>query len=58
MRHVSTLTMFGLPMFVLYAQILSLLHDKYTRLVNPSTYESLSKYDMVGAGVMLSPNQV
>eukprot|EP00953_Heterococcus_sp_UTEX-ZZ885_P027926 14930-Heterococcus_DN1.PRE.1 len=38
-------------------KILSLLHDKYTRLVNPSTYESLSKYDMVGAGVMLSPNQ-
>lgn len=39
-------------------QMLKLLGDKYTRVISPQLYESLSKYDMVGAGVMLSPNQV
>jgi hypothetical protein len=38
--------------------MLKLLNDKYTRVVSPQLYEGLSRFDMVGAGVMLSPNQV
>lgn len=37
-------------------EMLKLLGDKYTRLVDPETYEMLSKYDLIGVGVMLSPN--
>ncbi|KAG5176587.1 ClpP/crotonase-like domain-containing protein [Tribonema minus] len=37
-------------------EMLNLLGDKYTRLISAQVYESLSKYDMLGAGVMLSPN--
>ncbi|CAM9862738.1 unnamed protein product, partial [Choristocarpus tenellus] len=37
-------------------EMLALLKDKYSRLITPEVYDSLSKYDLVGVGVMLSPN--
>jgi C-terminal processing protease CtpA/Prc len=36
---------------------LKLLGDKYTRYIDADAYQALSKFDMVGAGVLLSPNQ-
>ncbi|CAM9993561.1 unnamed protein product [Ascophyllum nodosum] len=38
-------------------EMLALLEDKYTRLIDPELYDMLSKYDLIGVGVMLSPNQ-
>eukprot|EP00904_Undaria_pinnatifida_P001332 jgi/Undpi1/1119/HiC_scaffold_10.g04581.m1 len=37
-------------------EMLKLLKDKYTRLIGPEVYDMLSKYDLIGVGVMLSPN--
>ncbi|CAM9535163.1 unnamed protein product [Chrysoparadoxa australica] len=38
------------------AEMVSLLGDKYSRVVPPIIYSALSKYDLVGVGLMLSPN--
>ncbi|GMH90145.1 hypothetical protein TL16_g11677 [Triparma laevis f. inornata] len=35
--------------------ILSTLNDKYTRLLPPSQYTAIQKYDLVGIGCLLSP---
>eukprot|EP00752_Nemacystus_decipiens_P007225 g6466.t1 len=37
-------------------EMLALLKDKYSRLIGPEVYDMLSKYDLIGVGVMLSPN--
>lgn len=43
--------------FRLVSDMVNSLGDKYTRMLDPTAYEAIQKYDLIGVGVTLMPNE-
>lgn len=42
--------------FRLVSEMINSLGDKYTRMLDPNAYAAIQKYDLIGVGVTLMPN--